>query len=150
MTETLTEAEEYKFLDRVAAECMIVNPTMEQPPVIHRFTNGMYIREIHMPGGTEHVSKIHKTQHPFVVSKGIVSVSADGETWTHLSAPHTGITEPGTQRFLVVHEDTVWTTFHLNPNNIRDIALLEEIIVDVPVLPPGLIDSVTANRLANK
>lgn len=134
-------------MDRIAAECMIANPTMEQPPVVHRFTNGMYIREIYMGAGTEVVSKIHKTEHPFVISKGVVSVSEDGETWSHLSAPYTGITKPGTQRFLVVHEDTIWTTFHLNPTNETSIPKVEDMIVDVPILPPELLENIHSQQL---
>lgn len=81
-------------------------------PVIHRFTPGMYIREIYMPKGTLVISGIHKTEHPYVISKGSATV------WTHdggcerLNAPHTGITYPGTQRILFIHEDCIWTTFH--------------------------------------
>jgi hypothetical protein len=30
-----------------------------------------------------------------------------------LRAPYTGITTPGTQRIIYIHEDTIWTTFHV-------------------------------------
>lgn len=81
-------------------------------PLTHRFTPGLYIREIVMPAGAVVVSKIHKTEHPFVISKGKVSVWTENEGTVTFEAPHTGITKPGTRRILYIHQDTIWTTFH--------------------------------------
>ena len=81
-------------------------------PLIHRFTDGMYIREIFMPAGSLWTSKIHKTEHPYVVSYGKASVSIDAKEWHEITAPYTGITKPGTRRILYILEDCIWTTFH--------------------------------------
>jgi hypothetical protein len=78
----------------------------------HKFTDGMYIREIFMPAGSLITSKIHKTEHPYIVSYGKVAVSIDSEDWDEISAPYTGITKPGTRRVLYIIEDCIWTTFH--------------------------------------
>jgi hypothetical protein len=78
----------------------------------HRFTDGMYIREIFMPAGSLITSKIHKTEHPYIVSYGKVAVSIDGDDWDEIIAPYTGITKPGTRRVLYILEDCIWTTFH--------------------------------------
>lgn len=78
----------------------------------HKFTDGMYIREIFMPAGSLITSKIHKTEHPYIVSYGKVAVSIDGDDWHEITAPYTGITIPGTRRILYVIEDCIWTTFH--------------------------------------
>ena len=78
----------------------------------HRFTDGMYIREIFMPAGSLITSKIHKTEHPYIVSYGKVAVSIDGDDWDEITAPYTGITKPGTRRVLYILEDCIWTTFH--------------------------------------
>jgi len=78
----------------------------------HRFTDGMYIREIFMPAGSLITSKIHKTEHPYIVSFGKVAVSIDSEDWNEITAPYTGITKPGTRRVLYIIEDCIWTTFH--------------------------------------
>ena len=32
--------------------------------VVNRFTDGMYIRELHIPAGTMVTTMTHKTQHP--------------------------------------------------------------------------------------
>ena len=78
----------------------------------HKFTDGMYIREIFMPAGSLITSKIHKTEHPYIVSYGKVAVSIDSDEWHEITAPYTGITKPGTRRVLYILEDCIWTTFH--------------------------------------
>jgi hypothetical protein len=94
------------------AECIIATGEPVEMPLTHSFTDGMYIREIFMPAGTILTSKIHKTNHPFVVSKGKCIVY-DGNKLETINAPHTGITEPNTRRLLYIEEDTIWTTFHI-------------------------------------
>lgn len=90
---------------------MLESPASINPPLIHRFTPGLYIREIQMPEGSLIVSKIHDTEHPFIVSKGKVSVMTE-DNEIIIEAPYTGITKPGTRRSLYCHTDVVWTTIH--------------------------------------
>jgi len=96
--------------------------------VVHRFTPGLYIRECHMLAGHMVISKIHKTEHPFVISQGRCSVYSENGGVEHLSAPHTGITQPGTRRVIAVHEDTIWTTFH--PTEKTDPVEIERDIIE--------------------
>lgn len=91
---------------------MIQSPDIIDAPLQHKFTDGMYIREIFMPAGSLWTSKIHKTEHPYVVSYGKVAVSIDSNDWYEITAPYTGITQPGTRRVLYILEDCIWTTFH--------------------------------------
>lgn len=86
----------------------------------HIFTPGLYVREIFMPKGMLLTSRIHLTEHPFVISCGVASIWDDEKGWVTMSAPHTGITKPGTRRILYIHEDTIFSTFHLNPENETD------------------------------
>jgi hypothetical protein len=105
-------------------------------PLEHTFTKGLYTRQITMPAGSAVVSKIHKTQHPYVILEGVVDVYKKGEEkFVRLSAGHIGITEPGTERLLLVHEETVWVTFHPNPTDEQDLEKLEEMIIQCPGLP---------------
>lgn len=103
-------------------------------PLVHRFTPGLYVREIFMPKGALIVSKIHRTEHPYVISKGKVSVWTEGGV-LHLSAPHCGITKPGTRRVLYIHEDCVWTTFHPGPwpADTDPERIVAELTVDRPI-----------------
>ncbi len=93
-------------------------------PLKHTFADGMYIREITMPAGMFISSKIHKTSHPYFITKGDVTVvTEDGPV--RIKAPYSGITPAGTKRALFTHEETVWTTIHLNPDNTEDLEVIE-------------------------
>jgi hypothetical protein len=109
---------------------MVENYETIDCPLTHRFTPGMYIREIFMPAGSLITSKIHKTEHPFTISKGKVAVSIDGKDWEEFEAPYTGITKPGTRRILYIIEDCVWSTYHVNPSDSQDLEEIECILID--------------------
>lgn len=108
----------WKLINRIDAE---LGRLPQQPlPLNHLFTPGLYTREIFMPKGTLLTSRVHLFEHPFVVSAGVVSVWTDDTGWVTLRAPYTGITKPGTRRVLFIHEDCIWSTFHLNPTEERE------------------------------
>lgn len=121
----------------VAAESVMLDMPQVECPVTHRFTKGMYIREIFMPAGAWVASKIHKTEHPFTIMKGRVEVynAIEGEEIQELAAPHIGITKPGTHRMLHILEDTIWITFHPNPTDETSLKLLEEMIIEPHEIP---------------
>jgi hypothetical protein len=98
-------------------------------PVKHRFTNGMYVREIFMPAGTLITSKIHKTQHQYFVLQGKVSVWIDEGEEIFIEAPFIGTTEQGTRRVLYIWEDCIWATSHPNPDN-ETVEEIEERIIE--------------------
>jgi hypothetical protein len=108
---------------------MVENFPLVECPLIHRFTEGLYTREIFMPKGSLVTSKIHKTQHQFCVLKGAVSVWIDEGVEQYIEAPYVGITEPGTRRVLYVWEDCIWITSHPNPNN-ENVEEIEERIIE--------------------
>lgn len=96
-------------------------------PLTHVFTPGLYTRTIFMPAGSLVMSMTHNTRHPFIISTGEVDVISPEGSVTHV-APYMGITQPGTKRFLHVKQDTTWTTFHVNPENLTDPDKIVEII----------------------
>lgn len=105
---------DHDWVDLVQYEAEQMN--QESPlDITHRFTEGMYIREMFAPKGSVIVSKMHKTNHPFTISKGVIEVSIDGIEWIRLESPFTGITYKGIRRVGRVLEDTVWTTYHNVP-----------------------------------
>jgi hypothetical protein len=85
----------------------------EEFVTLHKFTEGMYIREVHLPAGSILTSITHQTQHPFVISKGCCDICNEVGDVARYSAPYTGVTEAGTRRILLVHSDVVFTTFHV-------------------------------------
>jgi hypothetical protein len=131
--ETLIEPEvENKITPLDALEAEMTKYAPVQCPLVHRFTPGLYIREIFIPKDTLLTSVEHLTMHPFVISKGDISVWVPGGEIQRLTAPYTGITSPKTRRLLYAHEDTVWTTFH-----VTDLTDPDEIIKSITNTSPN-------------
>jgi len=80
-------------------------------PVKHTFAGGCYIREIFNPAGLLLVTKIHKKEHPFFLTKGKMSILTEDGVKT-IEAPYNGVTQPGTKRVIYAHEDCVFITVH--------------------------------------
>lgn len=96
---------------------------------MHQFAPGIYARTIFMPAGMVLTSKIHKTEHFFVVVKGSCLVIDSKGGKTLIEAPYLGRTLPWTKRALHILEDCIWTTFH--PTNLTTVDEIEkEIIAD--------------------
>lgn len=129
--------ETHVAVDRVAQlhaqidelEKALVDFPKKETRLIHTFTPGLYSRTIVMAPGCIYTSKIHKTEHQFVVLRGLCSVKnvLTGE-WEHVQAPYLGITKPGSRRVLVIHEETTWTTFH--PTSETDLERIEEQLIE--------------------
>lgn len=105
-------------VEQMATNAILNNPNQYQlvdAPLEHRFTPGLYSRQITMPEGVLVTSESHKTEHQYILSQGIVSVWTEDEGEVLISAPFHGITVPGTRRVLYIHPeggDAIWTTFH--------------------------------------
>jgi hypothetical protein len=105
-------------------QLMAVNPLRELP-IGHDFTDKMYIRSLFIPAGAFLTSRVHLTQHPYEVSMGkIVIGTKDG--LTNIDAPYRGVTEKNTIRCGFAVEDTIWTTYHYNEDNCRDLETIEK------------------------
>lgn len=100
-------------------------------PVRHYFAHGLYAREITIPADVIAVGKIHKTQHINVLSKGSVTMLTENGPLT-VSAPYTWVVEPGKKAAAYAHEETVWTSFCVNPTDERDLIKLEEALIQAP------------------
>lgn len=115
---------------------IIQHPNIIDLPVTHRFTPGMYSRELRSPAGVLATTYIHKHEHQFVLISGEVSVLEGlSETGKRIRAPFHGITPAGTRRVVYVHEDAIWTTFH--PTECTDVESVEAEIFDFRILPDG-------------
>lgn len=99
---------------------------MELNPLTHSFADGMYIREIINPEGMLLVTKIHKKKHPFFLLEGSMSILTENGV-KHVSAPHYGITEPGTKRIILTHSECKFVTVHLTDST--DLEEIEEEII---------------------
>jgi hypothetical protein len=122
------------WVDMVEAKMLSEFPAVDLP-INELYTDGLYAREMLIPvqsNGFEFVfltSEIHLTEHMFYVGKGSLLVSTDDGEPVLIKAPYHGITKPGTRRVALALEDTIWTTFHANPNNLPW-EELKELIMD--------------------
>jgi hypothetical protein len=114
-------------------EAIACNQPQVDCPLEHVFTPGLrpgewiYSRKILMRRGLLITSKIHRTEHQFVVSKGRCEVWTPDGSSKIIEAGHHGVTEAGTRRLLLIYEDTVWTTFH--PVFSQDLRVIEEQVI---------------------
>ena len=105
-----------------AERSMLADPERYDPackafPVRHFKAPGMIARQMLLPKGGEIIGKIHKHAHLNQISYGHVCVvTEDGPK--EIKGAHTFTSLPGTKRYVLALEDTLWTTFHLNPNDL--------------------------------
>ena len=96
-------------------------------PLTHRFSDGIYIREIFMPKGMIVVGHVHNTKHMNIVLTGKAKVW-DGESVKDITAPYTFESNSGIRKVLYIEEDMIWQTIHVT--NETDIFELEEVLID--------------------
>jgi hypothetical protein len=93
-------------------------------PLKHDFAEGLYIREIFIPKGYFCIGAGHYDSYVnFVVSGDMSVITAEGVK--RITGPQMIVSPAGTQRVGYSHEDTVWVTVHKNPDNERDVSVLE-------------------------
>ena len=101
----------------------------ERCPLKHSFSDGIYVREIHIPAGEIIVGKLHKHEHPNFLMKGIVHVFTEGNLLETLTAPCSMISPAGTKRTLYAETDLIWITVHSNPTNTTNLDRLEAEVI---------------------
>jgi len=88
-------------------------------PVFHDFCHGIYARSLVIPAGTVLTSAVHKDECFFVVRSGSILITTDDGT-VKADAGFMSITKPDTKRAGLALVDTLVTTFHANPEELRD------------------------------
>ncbi len=110
-------------------ESAMMNMPQVDCPIRHYFTPGIYAREITIKAGTVVTGAVHKTEHLIVVSMGRLRiVTEDGSR--EVIAGETLTCKPGMKNAVVALEDSRWTNFFPNPDNITDTDKLVEILTE--------------------
>lgn len=81
-------------------------------PVEHIKAAGLYGRMVVMKAGDCVVSRVHKYEHITIALSGSCTVVEVDGTERLVTGPDVWVTKPGTQRALLIHEDTIWMTVH--------------------------------------
>ena len=98
-------------------------------PVRHYFAPGMYAREMTIPAGTVVVGAVHKTENLVIVSMGRLQIVTEAGT-REVAAGETFTCRVGMKNAVVALEDSRWTNFLANPDNLQDVELLAEIYTE--------------------
>jgi hypothetical protein len=87
----------------------------------HRFTDGLYLREIFIPAGTIVVGRIHKHACMSVMSQGEkITMTENGVR--RLKAPFSCVSKPGIKRVGLAVTDCTWVTIHQTlKTNVKDV-----------------------------
>lgn len=116
MFENLTDIEIVnEFMDNVELFMSKLPPIT--PEIKDIFAPGVYIRKMMCPVGTLLTSKIHRTEHAFIVSGGKCLVWDGVHEAVILQASYNGITLPGTRRLGIALENLTW--FNIHPTKIK-------------------------------
>lgn len=149
----LTKEQAWEMIDRLETAMLAAGGDLngeQTQPLTHRFTPGLYTREILNPAGSLIVTKIHKTEHQFILIEGTLSIWTFEEGWRTVTGPHIGATQPGTRRIIYAHTDARLMTMHpTSPMGLGDDTLdhtflerIEEAIIEkrvrhLPTPPAG-------------
>lgn len=117
MSDEVTIKKEHIPIYRLEQSIRTLPPV--EMPVINDFCEGIYARTITIPAGTLLTGAIHKKECFFVVRSGSLLVTTDTEP-VKADAGFMSITKPGTKRAGYALEDTIVTTFHANPEEIKE------------------------------
>lgn len=101
-------------------------------PVIHRFSPGIYIREVQVPAGVLAVGHHQRFEQLNVFLKGRITMFNEDGTTTELSAPMIFTGPPG-QKCGLVHESMVWLNIYATEET--DIEVLENRYLDKDASP---------------
>ena len=96
-------------------------------PVIHRFSPGIYIREVFLPKDTFAIGHMQKTEHLNIFLKGRVVMYNEGRLPVEMEAPVIYTEKPG-RKCVYMREDVVWLNVY--PTEERDVEKLEATFLD--------------------
>jgi hypothetical protein len=93
---------------------------------VHRFSNGVYTRELTMPTGTIIVGKRHAQEHLVTMIKGFCTCYTERgqEDLYGFNSFHS---PAGEKRVLFIHEETTWITTHRT--DATDLAAVENDLI---------------------
>ena len=82
-------------------------------PLVHRFSSGVYIRQITIPAGTCIVGKIHATKHFNIILSGHCFVIQSDGVKIDVNGAYTYESDAGVQKCVYALTDTIWQTIHV-------------------------------------
>ena len=96
-------------------------------PIINRFAEGLYSREMIVEPGVLWTGMVHKQQHIGILLEGRMIVPDGKGGSEEIAAPRVEISEPGIKRVGYVLERVRWITVHAT--ELTDVEEIEETLV---------------------
>jgi hypothetical protein len=106
---------------------LIAKGNSDMFPLKHSFSEGVYIREMFMQKTGVVIGKLYKISHTWFLLEGEITVATDEGVNTYI-APCYVYAPEGTKRVIYAVEDSVFVNVYPNPENITDIATLEDML----------------------
>jgi hypothetical protein len=97
-------------------------------PTWHSWADGLVARTIRIDAGCLLTGGLHRSEH-LNVCAGDITVWTEGGM-RRLTGYHVLPSQAGAKRVGMAHATTYWTSIHLNPDNVRDVAALEAMLID--------------------
>lgn len=107
--------------------CLDAMPQVECP-VRHFFAGGLYAREMFIPAGVCVVGKIHRHDQISMVL-GDLTIVTPGEEPKRIDSCEPFVSPAGIKRAAYAHVDSFITTFHANPDDLRDVDAIEAVLI---------------------
>lgn len=115
--------------DLDAAEVAMLALPQVEIPTVHDFAPGLYYREVTFPPGALVIGHAHRGATLNLMLKGRIEVIDGDGVARELVAPFQFVSPPG-RKIARVIEETVWVNVFPNPDDERDIEVLEERYAD--------------------
>jgi len=122
---------------------LLTLPQVEMP-VDHQFAHGIYARSITIPAGVMLTGAVHKDECFFIVRTGRILLTTDDEP-IEAKAGYMAASKAGSKRLGYALEETTVTTFHANPDELREPDDLWDHITVPP--PDDILDILAKNEL---
>ena len=110
---------EPKHLPIYRIEQYLLSLPQVEIPVDHQFVNGLYARSVTIPAGVILTGAVHKDECFFIVRTGRILITTDEET-IEAKAGFMAASMAGSKRLGLALEESTVTTFHANPQELRE------------------------------
>jgi len=108
-----------KHLPAYRIEQYLLTLPQVEMPADHQFCRGLYARSLTIPAGVMLTGAVHKDECFFVVRSGSILITTDDEP-VKADAGFMVVSKAGSKRVGLALTDTTVTTFHTNPEELRD------------------------------
>lgn len=125
--EIISELQQY-LVDKADGVNIVKGRVTDLFPLKHTFADELYLRQMSMQKNSFLVGAIHKHLHVWFLLTGHITVVTEESTEEYVAPCYT-VSTPGSKRVIFANEDSIFVNVHKNPDNTKDIDVLDKQIV---------------------